>query len=167
MGFMGCGKTKIGSLLAELMNRPFVDTDAVIEEETGRSVNEIFEKLGEEEFRKYEKKVVGCLSKTDGCVISLGGGAVIDPDNWKNITESGTTIALSYPPEILMARLERKKDRPLLNGVDGDQRLERIRKMLTAREPYYRRADLVLQLNREIDPQNVAKMAFRFLEGFK
>jgi shikimate kinase len=167
MGFMGCGKTKIGELLAKLLNRPFIDTDTCIVEETGLSINEIFERRGEQGFREIEKTVVGRLSKTDGCVISLGGGSVINPENWEHITKSGITITLSYPPEILMARLDRKKDRPLLNKASGSQRLDLIRDMLEAREPYYRRADLVLHLNREIDAQNLANMLFHFLEGFK
>lgn len=164
---MGCGKTKIGTLLAQRLNRPFVDTDETIIEESGKSINEIFEKQGEKTFRKMERKVIDCLSKTDGCVVSLGGGSVIDPENWQSISSSGITITLSYPPEILAARLERKKDRPLLNRASGIDRLNLIRDMLKEREPYYRRAELILHMNREIDPQTVAEMILFYLKESK
>jgi shikimate kinase len=165
MGFMGSGKTRVGKLLADSLRRPFIDTDAHIVEETGFSINALFEKKGEAGFREIERNVIRCLADTDGCVISLGGGSVIHPENWENIVRSGVTVALSYPPEILAARLERKKDRPLLNDADESRRLDRIRTLLAEREPYYRRADLVLHLNREIGPEAVTNMIRKYLEA--
>lgn len=164
MGFMGCGKTKIGSLLAKELNRPFIDTDEKIMEETGLTINEIFKQYGEKGFREIEKNVIRALAQTRGCIISLGGGSVIHPENWANITQSGITITLSYPPEVLANRLEHKTDRPLLNETTGAQRLERIREMLQMRAPYYQRADLVLHLNREVEPEVVAHMLIEFLK---
>jgi shikimate kinase len=164
MGFMGCGKTKIGTLLARSLRRPFIDTDAVIVDESGLSINEIFDRSGEQGFREIERDVIGRVSRMEASVVSLGGGAVLFPENWDAVSKSGITIALSYPPEILAARLERKKDRPLLKEADGNQRIELIRNMLSAREPYYRRADLVLHLNREIAPQAVAGMLLHYLK---
>ncbi|MBN2202264.1 shikimate kinase [bacterium] len=165
MGFMGSGKTRVGRILADFLRRPFIDTDAHIEEETGLSINALFEKKGEAGFREIERNVIRCLADTRRCVISLGGGSVIHPENWEAIVRSGTTIALSYPPEILAGRLERKKDRPLLNQAGDHQRMEIIRTLMTEREPYYRRADLVLHLNREIDPEAVADMIRRYVEA--
>jgi shikimate kinase len=165
MGFMGSGKTRVGKLLADSLRRPFIDTDAHIVEETGFSINALFEKKGEAGFREIERNVIRCLADTDGCVISLGGGSVIHPENWENIVRSGVTVALSYPPEILAARLERKRDRPLLNGADESRRLDRIRTLLAEREPYYRRADLVLHMNREIGPEAVTDMIRKYLEA--
>jgi shikimate kinase len=165
MGFMGSGKTRVGRILAESLRRPFIDTDAHIVEETGLSINALFEKKGEAGFREIERNVIRCLADTEGCVISLGGGSVIHPDNWGNIVRSGITIALSYPPEILAARLERKKDRPLLNHAGESQRMDLIRSLQAERDPYYRRADLVLHMNREIDPEAVADMIRRYVEA--
>ncbi|HEX9934837.1 MAG TPA: shikimate kinase, partial [bacterium] len=108
MGFMGCGKTKIGSLLAKRLDLPFLDTDTLIVEESGMTINAIFQSEGEAGFREREKRVIERLAKLDKVVVALGGGAVVDPGNWKSISESGTTIALSYPPEIIATRLERK-----------------------------------------------------------
>lgn len=163
LGFMGCGKTKIGTLLARSLSLPFVDTDAVIVEETGMSINAIFEKKGEKGFREIEKDVIARISRTDAGVISLGGGSVLLPENWDAVSRSGITITLSYPPEILAARLERKRDRPLLKNVTGNERVEFIRGMLSVRDPYYRRADLLLHLNREIAPQAVTEMLLHYL----
>ncbi len=165
MGFMGSGKTKVGKRLAKLLRRPFVDTDAHIVKEIGLSINEIFEKKGEAGFREIERNVIQCLSETDGCVISLGGGAVLHPENWENITRSGITIALSYPAEILAARLAGKKDRPLLDQASESERLDRIRELLAKREPYYRRANFFLHLNHEIAANAVADIIFQYLEG--
>jgi len=164
MGFMGCGKTKIGTLLARSLRRAFIDTDAVIVEETGLSINEIFERSGEKGFREIERDVIGRISRKDAKVVSLGGGSVILPENWDAVSRSGITIALSYPPEILAARLEQKKDRPLLKDVERNERIEFIRNMLSVREPFYRRADLVLHLNREIAPQAVTDMLLHYLK---
>ena len=164
MGFMGCGKTKIGSLLARSLGRPFVDTDACIVEETGLTINEIFKRSGEKGFREIEKEVIRRISRTEAGVISLGGGSVIMPENWEAISESGITIALSYPPEILASRLERKRDRPLLKGMSGAQRIQYIKDLLSAREPFYRRAELVLHLNRELGPQTVADMLLHYIK---
>ncbi len=164
LGFMGCGKTKIGTLLARSLSRPFIDTDAVIVEETGSSINAIFETKGEKGFREIEKDVIARLSRTNASVISLGGGSVLLPENWDAVSGSGITITLSYPPEILAARLERRKDRPLLKDVTGRERLEFIRGMMSVREPYYRRADLVLHLNHEIAPQAVTDMLLHYLK---
>lgn len=163
LGFMGCGKTKIGGLLARSLSRPFIDTDAVIVEETGSSINDLFRSKGEKGFREIEKDVISRISKTRASVVSLGGGSVLLPENWDAVSASGTTVALSYPPEILAARLERKKDRPLLNDLTGNERVEFIRGLLSVREPFYRRADLLLHLNREIAPQAVTEMLLRYL----
>jgi shikimate kinase / 3-dehydroquinate synthase len=165
MGFMGSGKTRVGRILADSLRLPFIDTDAHIVEETGLSVNALFETKGEAGFREIEANVVRCLADADACVISLGGGAVVRPDNWERISRSGVTVCLSYPPEILAGRLERKKDRPLLNGAAEGGRIEVIRNLLAEREPLYRRADCVLHLNREIGPEAVADMIGRYLEA--
>jgi shikimate kinase len=163
LGFMGCGKTKIGGLLAKSLSRPFIDTDEVIVEETGCSINDLFKNRGEKGFREIEKDVISRISKTRTAVISLGGGSVLIPENWDAVSGSGITVALSYPPEILAARLERKKDRPLLKDVPGSERVEFIRGLLSVREPYYRRADLLLHLNREIAPQALTGMLLHYL----
>jgi shikimate kinase len=163
MGFMGCGKTRIGSLLAKKLDRPFLDTDTLIIEECGMSINAIFQSEGEAGFREREKRVIERMAKLEKVVVALGGGAVVDAGNWKSIYESGTTIALSYPPEIIATRLERKKDRPLLNPFGGEERLQRIAALMEARSVFYRKADLFLHLNQEVEPERLAEALSGFL----
>jgi shikimate kinase len=163
MGFMGCGKTKIGSLLARKLGFSFIDTDMTIEKESGMRINEIFDREGESGFRAREKNLVERISRLEHRVVSLGGGTVIDLENWRMISESGTTVALSYPPEIIALRLENKKDRPLLNAYSGKDRLDRIASLMAERECHYRRADLFLHLNREVEPGRIASALTGFL----
>jgi shikimate kinase len=165
MGFMGCGKSKIGELLAERLNKPYLDTDEVIIKESGMSIPEIFEKEGEIGFRKIEKACITRISALQDYIISLGGGAILDPANWNNVSRSGITITLSYPPEILISRLAENTDRPLLDNTDYDERLERITELLNKRDPYYKRADLTLHLNKEVPANHVAEALVGFIKG--
>ena len=162
MGFMYVGKTKVGRLLALRLNWNFVDTDACIVRESGLSIPEIFEKQGESSFRQLEKQWITKISKQRHQVISLGGGAVVDPENWEKISSSGITVTLGYPPEIILRRAAQKTDRPLLKGTDAEKRA-RIHDLLEKRSPYYQRADLVLFLNKEIHADLVADMIAGYL----
>jgi shikimate kinase len=165
MGFMGCGKSKIGRILAQKLNWPFLDTDDCIVEDAGMTIPEILEQMGESRFRELEKKCIKKISQLNDHVISLGGGAILDPENWERISCSGITITLSYPPEILAARLEKKSDRPLLNETEGNARLIKIIELLEKRESYYRRADLILHLNKEVPADRVAETLIGYVKG--
>ena len=165
MGFMCSGKTKVGSLLAERLGWSFKDTDECIVKEKGMSIPEIFEKEGESVFRKLERSCIQRISQKSGYVIALGGGAVIDPENWDCIFHSGMTITLSYPSEILAIRLARKNDRPLMNHLDGIEPIKRIQDLLDKREHYYRRADLVLHFNQEVEALRIAESLVGFIRG--
>jgi shikimate kinase len=162
MGFMGCGKSRIGGILSGILGRPFLDIDSHIAQDAGLEIPEIFAVEGETGFRAREKAWVMRASGMTGCVISLGGGAVLDSENWERIILSGVTVTLSYPVEIIARRLSGKPDRPLLN-VPEPERIERIRELMEKREPLYNRADLVLHLNRELTPQHVARMVAAFV----
>jgi shikimate kinase len=163
IGFMCAGKSKIGSLLAMRLNWKHLDTDTCIIEETGMSISEIFEKMGEPAFRTLEKKWIRKTVKLKNHVISLGGGAVLDPENWDAITSSGITVALSYPAEIIHRRATQKMDRPLLNQKTETEKMAQIQNLLEKRREYYNRADLVLHLNREIEADRVADMIAGYL----
>ncbi len=164
MGFMGCGKTKIGSLLADKLDLPFIDTDMRIVEESGMSIVEIFEKEGETSFRLKEKVLIETVSRQKGTIVALGGGTVVNPENWRLIAGSGITIALSYSPEIIASRLAKKEDRPLLNEFSGPERTRRISSLMKTRNPYYQKADLVLHLNKEVDPEQVVQLLIGYLQ---
>jgi shikimate kinase len=165
MGFMGCGKTKVGNLLAKKLGWSFLDSDDCIVRDAGLSIPEIFEQKGESYFRKLEKKCIKTISRLNGHVIALGGGAILDPENWEHISRSGMTVTLSYPPEILAARLEKKSDRPLLNETKGNARLIKIIDLLEKRESYYRRADLIIHLNKEVPADRVAETLIGYVKG--
>lgn len=167
IGFMGCGKSRVGKLLSERLGWPFLDTDECIVQEARMTIPEIFEKQGEPAFRKMEKSWVTRVSKLKEHVVSLGGGAILDPVNWENISQSGITVTLSYPPEILASRLAKKTDRPLLNQTTGNERLRRISELMVQREPYYKKADLIIHLNKEVEAERVADALFGFLGGIK
>ncbi len=165
MGFMGCGKSKVGRILAQKLGWPFLDTDDCIGKDAGMTIPKIFEQMGEPRFRELERKCIKEISQLNNHVISLGGGAIIDPENWERISHSGTTISLSYPPKILAARLAKKSDRPLLNKTEGDERLIKIIELLEKRESYYRRADLILHLNKEVPADRVAETLIGYVKG--
>jgi len=162
MGYMGCGKSHVGQQLAKFSHRQHLDTDKLIEKKAKMTIPQIFEQKGEKEFRAVEKEIVHQVALLQNHIISLGGGAVMDPENWETISNSGRTITLSYPPEIIMSRLSKKENRPLLNGTQDQTRLNRIKTMLEQRQPYYQRADLVLHFNQVISVDDIAKMLLTY-----
>ncbi len=97
IGMMGCGKTTVGQLLAQRLDRPFVDCDALIEGFAGRSVSDIFASDGEDGFRELESQVLRELSRQEGLVIATGGGAVLRQANVAALRENGVIVFLSRP----------------------------------------------------------------------
>ncbi|MFQ5901756.1 MAG: shikimate kinase [Thermodesulfobacteriota bacterium] len=140
-GFMATGKSSVGSMLAERLSLKYVDTDTIIEDEAGLSISDIFKRHGEGRFRDMEKDVIRRLSSEEGLVISVGGGAVVDPENISLLREKGIIISLTASPEEIVARTGGDETRPLLSGND---RLERIKELLKEREVYYSRANLMI-----------------------
>ncbi len=118
-GFMGAGKTATGKILARRLNFEFVDTDSIIEEKAGQSIKEIFQLHGEQFFRSLEKKVVGEVARKDGVVIAAGGGAILDPENRKNLKKNGIVIFLMVSPDWVRKRVAGDASRPLLNTSDN------------------------------------------------
>ena len=132
-GFMGAGKSKVGAILAARLGRNFIDTDALVEETAGKSIPDIFRESGEEAFRRLEHQAVRRASEMPASVISLGGGAVTHEENWEVIRRSGVCIYLQASPETIFARVSRKTHRPLLDGLNDEERMEKIRTMLSSR----------------------------------
>jgi shikimate kinase len=148
-GFMGCGKSTIGPILANTIGYDFVDLDKRIEQQEGRSINEIFSERGEKHFRDIERTVLMKVSALPRTVISLGGGTMTVSENLGLILETGLVVYLKITPEQLFHRLRRRSDRPLLRSADGnklddDELRSRIRLLYDAREPLYARADIVI-----------------------
>jgi shikimate kinase len=114
VGMMGAGKTTVGRLVAERLHRPYRDSDAMVEEATGRSVPELFASDGEAAFRAAESDALRRALAPPPAVISVAGGAVLDPANRALLAESGTIVWLRAEPATLAARVGDGSGRPLL-----------------------------------------------------
>ena len=158
MGIMGCGKSTIGKLLSQTMNMPFIDTDTWIVQDNDMPITTIFTQYGEAAFRSMEKEVIYKIGRLTGYVVALGGGAVMDPENWECIHSSGLTITLSYPVEVIEARIRKNRKRPLLNQKSDRDRMKHIVQLLELRNPVYQKADLILHFNKEWPRETVASM---------
>ena len=134
IGFMGSGKSAAGKALAKKTKMQFIDTDSLIEKQAGMGIPEIFTKMGEKEFRELEKKAISEVSKRDNCVISTGGGAVLDKENVLNLKRNGKIFYLKISPENCFSRVRKSEKRPLLQVED---KLAEIRKLMAFREPFY------------------------------
>jgi shikimate kinase len=142
VGMMGAGKTSVGRRLAAVLGVAFRDADAEIELAAGCSINEIFERYGEPEFRAGERKVILRLLTEPPHVLATGGGAFLDPETRARIKESAISIWLKAQIELLLERVIRKDTRPLLRNTDRRAALERL---LMEREPIYAEADITVE----------------------
>jgi len=134
IGFMGTGKTTICRLLAERLQRRFVDIDDLIEKRAGKPIAQIFKEEREARFRELEVKVIRDAAKMEGGIISCGGGAVINRINAERLKKNAVVVLLVASPETILERALNGK-RPLLNG---DNRVERIELLLEERDRFYR-----------------------------
>ena len=152
VGMMGSGKTSTGRPLAERLGYGFVDADAVIEQAAGCSIPEIFERDGEEGFRKLESQVLSAISQRHSLVVATGGGVVTQPENW-GLLHSGIVIWLDVVSDQLLQRLKADSTvRPLLQTTDPQAALNAL---LNKRRPLYAEADLTVVINDEA-PETVA-----------
>jgi len=140
-GFMGVGKTSVGTRLARDLGYRFVDTDDLIEADQKITITEIFSSFGEAYFRDAETRVIRQVLDGEGQVIATGGGAVIRDENRRAFKEGGMTICLTARPEVVFERIRHEIHRPLLQVPDP---LGRIRELLNERERYYHQADLII-----------------------
>lgn len=142
VGMMGAGKSSVGRRLAAKLGVPFHDADAEIEDAAGCSITEIFDRYGEAAFRDGERKIIARLLTAPPHVLATGGGAFIDPETRARIKDIATSVWIRVPLEVLLARVGRRDNRPLLRN--GDQR-ETLIKLLETREPIYAEADLIVE----------------------
>lgn len=145
VGPMGAGKSTIGRQLAELLHRPFFDSDRLIEERTGAAISWIFELEGEPGFRQREQRVIDELTALEGVVLATGGGAILDPENRRHLAGRGCVVYLRVSVEQQLERTRRDRSRPLLQTADPEARLLEL---IRIREPLYREvADLTVNTN--------------------
>ncbi len=169
-GFMGAGKSRVGRYLAKRLNFPFVDTDKEIEEKTGKTVKAIFEDQGEQAFRKLEVETIRQLCDDPlPRVISLGGGALNNAQTFQRVHSTGIVIYLQSSPENILQRVKHTDKRPLLKVDEKQDRdaalLQRIRELLTQREPVYNQADIVVPRD-GLEAEEVAEKILQQLNQF-
>ncbi len=162
-GFMATGKSKIGPLLADLLGRPFVDTDVLVEEAVGKPIADIFVSEGEGEFRRIERECVAAAAGMPDSVVALGGGAITQEVNWEVMQRAGVCLCLEASVETIYSRVSRSDERPLLSGMEDPELMDRIRQMLGEREGFYRRADAFVTSTEERTPEETAALAVEAL----
>lgn len=141
VGLMGVGKSSIGRKLANLLHMPFVDADEEIERAAQMSIPEIFEQFGEPYFRDGERRVIARLiDSTRSCkIVATGGGAFVNPETRALILEKAIAVWLDSEVEVLIDRVARKDNRPLLRQGDPREILTRLK---AEREPAYAEAHI-------------------------
>jgi shikimate kinase len=141
VGLMGVGKTSIGRRLAKRLACPFIDADAEIEAAAGATIEEIFQRHGETAFREGERRVIARLLDNAPHVLATGGGAFMDPSTRLLIRERAISVWLRAGLDLMLARVARRNNRPLLKAGDPRAVLERL---ITERYPIYGEADVVV-----------------------
>jgi len=142
MGLMGSGKSIIGKDLSKNLNFKFYDTDKEIELKTKKSINEIFKEQGELYFRSIEEKICIDLLNEDNCVISLGGGSIINKKIRKKIKQNSFSIYLQVKINNLLVRLKSSKKRPLLNK--NLNKKEILENLYNDRQKFYEKANFIV-----------------------
>ncbi|MYZ50076.1 shikimate kinase [Propylenella binzhouense] len=167
VGMMGAGKTSVGRRLAAALHLPFVDADAEIESAANLTIPEIFATMGEEKFRDGERRVIARLLGDGPKVIATGGGAFMAAETRRAVRANGISVWLKAELPILMDRVRKKSNRPLLQHADPE---EVMRSLLAVREPVYAEADLMVVSNDGPHQAVVADLVARlerFLESEK
>jgi shikimate kinase len=158
IGPMGAGKSAVGRQLGKLLHLSFVDSDDEIENRTGVDIPFIFEKEGEDGFRKREAKVIDDLSAMEGIVLATGGGAVVSAQNRSHLGARGFVVYLYTTVDQQVARTLKGRERPMLASGDSRKILEEL---MAVRDPLYREiADLTV----ETDGRKVKAVANEILE---
>lgn len=153
VGMMGAGKTTVGRELSKRLGWPYFDSDAMVEAHTGKTVPELFEERGEAAFRAEESRVLAEAVTSDGpAVVSVAGGAVLDPDNRRRLADGGTVVWLRAEVETLAKRVGSGNGRPLLKP---DPETE-LRRLYLQRRPIY---ELVADVVVDVDHRSAGEVA--------
>jgi shikimate kinase len=161
IGMMGAGKSSIGRRLAARLGIPFSDADAAIEQAAGMSVADIFEAHGEPSFRSGEARVIARLLENGPQVLATGGGSFMNPETRARIHEKGISVWLKADMDILLRRVRRRNDRPLLRNDDPAVTLTEL---LAAREPIYGEANLTV-VSRDVPHEIIVEEIVTLLCG--
>lgn len=159
IGFMGTGKSSVGKFVADQLRFVFLDTDHLIESRAGKSISDIFAQDGEAAFREWERRVVEELAAGRRTVISTGGGLPANEANFASLKSHALVVCLWASPEKIWERVRGQSHRPLLNEPNP---LEKIRRLLAVRVPFYRQADVLL--NTEM--RSIREVALQVIHQF-
>ena len=145
-GFMGVGKTSVGTQLAKDLGFTFVDVDKLIEADQNLTITSIFSKFGEPHFREVEARIIGRVLTGEGQVVSTGGGAVIQDRNRKAFKKGGFVVCLTASPEVIYERIKHETHRPLLQTSDPKAK---IKELLDSRAQFYAQADVCIDTSEQ------------------
>jgi shikimate kinase len=159
---MSVGKSVTGKILSEKLLKEFFDTDILIEKKTDLSIDAIFEKFGEKEFRRMEADIVKTLSQCDSSVISCGGGVVLNPLNIKILRNKGIIVNLYASPETIYERIKTDSTRPLLKQKNP---LDEIRRLLELRKEMYLDCDYAFDTD-GLTPYQVANNILNGIDDY-
>ena len=142
VGLMGCGKTSVGRRTAQQLGLPFVDADEAIEQAAGKTIKEIFDDHGEAYFRDGERRVIARLLRSAPQVLATGGGAYMNAETRAAIAASGVAVWLKAELPLLMRRVLKRSNRPLLQSANPE---EVMRGFMAARYPIYAQAQITVE----------------------
>ncbi|HEY7669010.1 MAG TPA: shikimate kinase [Hyphomicrobium sp.] len=142
VGLMGCGKSAVGRRLAAKLGLPFIDADEEIEKAAGKTIEDIFAEHGEPYFRDGERKVLARLLRSGPQVLATGGGAFMNAETRAAIAEAGISIWLRAELPLLVRRVAKRSNRPLLKSGDPE---EVMRNLMETRYPVYALADITVE----------------------
>lgn len=167
VGLMGAGKTAIGRKVSQALDLPFVDSDHEIESVSRMAIPELFERYGEPEFRALEQRVLERLLRAGPRVVSTGGGAFMNEQTRSAIGEHGVSVWLKADLDLLMERVVKKQNRPLLKNPDPRAVMSRL---MDERYPVYALADVTVETRdarREIIADEVISALAGHLGGLR
>ena len=159
VGLMGCGKSSVGRRVASALSLPFIDADDEIERAAQMTIPEIFAQHGEDYFRAGERKVIARLLAAGPQVLATGGGAFMSPETRANVREMGVSVWLRAELPILMRRVMKRDNRPLLKAEDPEAVMRRL---MDVRYPVYAEADLTIE-SREVPHEVIVGEVIRAL----
>jgi shikimate kinase len=158
IGFMGCGKSTMGRLLASMLNLTFIDLDTYLEAKYFKTVPQIFAEEGEDEFRRKEHRVLEEVALFDDVIVATGGGAPCFFNNMEVMNQSGYCIFLDVEADTLVGRLVHSKtERPLIKGKSLEELKAFIESLMQKRRPFYEKARYILKGN-EIVPGDIVEL---------
>src|SRR5215468_8875739 len=151
VGMMGAGKSTIGRRLAARLRLPFVDADTAIATAHAMPIPEIFEKFGEPYFRDGEARVIARLLESGPAVLATGGGSFMREETRSRVREKAVSVWLKADADVIMRRVKRRADRPLLQTADPAATVGRL---IAEREPIYQHADITI-FSREVPHERI------------